>query len=438
MPVPHRRAGAARLLALVVILAACAPAASPPPSAATTAPPATSPVPLSPAATGTPAPSREPVTGLDWGTAAEVARPADAFALDPDPTTGPAGPGTAGHPGHFPGQAVMADVANREGLLVAVGFVGPDPWRPIAWRSTDAEHWTLAEMGDRASVTPAFATSVTATPAGFVAVGRAGPAAAAWTSPDGMAWTRHDPPAPTPGGPAERMTVVEAGAGGLLAGGSAGPELFERHARVWRSTDGTRWTPVPEDSSFDGAEITALRPLDDGWLALARLGSGQRTTGSTGWRSSDGATWTALDDAAIAGGWVRGIAVAPDGALVAVGSEPDERGAWTWRSDDGGRTWSQAPETAALTHFGEKIRMTDVVATRDGVLAVGNLVGVQYGSGMSWLSADGLTWERSPIQAVFGQGEPLAVVAWGRGYVAVGDFGAPDNYIPRVWLTPPG
>ena len=34
-------------------------------------------------------------------------------------------------------------------------------------------------------------------------------------------------------------------------------------------------------------------------------------------------------------------------------------------------------------------------------------------------------------------GEPQAVIADGPGYVATGTVGAPDNYIPTVWLSPP-
>jgi hypothetical protein len=41
-----------------------------------------------------------------------------------------------------------------------------------------------------------------------------------------------------------------------------------------------------------------------------------------------------------------------------------------------------------------------------------------------------------PDEAVFGQGEPQAVISDGPGYVATGTVGAPDNYIPTVWLSP--
>ena len=60
--------------------------------------------------------------GLGWAKVYEVERPEEAFALPSEPPTGPVGPGTAGHPGHFPGQAIVADVAVTPGGLVAVGL----------------------------------------------------------------------------------------------------------------------------------------------------------------------------------------------------------------------------------------------------------------------------------------------------------------------------
>jgi hypothetical protein len=81
--------------------------------------------------------------------------------------------------------------------------------------------------------------------------------------------------------------------------------------------------------------------------------------------------------------------------------------------------------------------MTDVTATAIGLLAVGNLVEMQFGTGQSWRSSDGLHWERSPIQPSMGQAEPSAVVPFGDRFVMVGTFGAPDNDIPRAWISPP-
>lgn len=415
------RVAAVSSLLTVALVACWAPA---PPSA-----------PATPSAT--PAPSREPVLGFDWSRA-EVPRPADAFSL-PDPTTGPAHPNTAGHPGHFPGQAIVADVAVAAEALAAVGFVGPD-WRPVMWRADDPRRWELVEVGRPVADEAAFAVAVAALDGGgTLAVGRSGRRPAAWRSDDGGASWSHVEPAVL-GGPDdwERMTAVAAAGRLVVAGGSVGPELLERHARFWTSADGgLTWTPAPDDEGFADAEVVAIVPLADGWLALGRLGTGQRTTGSIAWRSPDARAWRRIDDPALADGWVRGATIGPDGTVVAVGSDRDEREALVWTSADGGATWQRAPSEPSRGNRGQKIRMTDVTALDGMLYAVGNYVALQFGTGAMWRSADGVRWERAPYQVGFGQAEPMAVVAAGPGLVAVGSSGAPDNYIPRVWLSPP-
>ena len=83
----------------------------------------------------------------------------------------------------------------------------------------------------------------------------------------------------------ERITALGTrNDGTLVAGGSVGPELLDRHARFWRSGDnGSTWTAVPDQEGFDGTEVTAIIPVDEDWLALGRIGNGQRTTGSLTW-----------------------------------------------------------------------------------------------------------------------------------------------------------
>jgi hypothetical protein len=423
-----------RIAVLVALLVSesCAPSSTAPP--ASVAPASTAgQVDASPVGPG--------VAGLDWRAATDVAWPEDAFPTGPLPTEGPHGRFTAGHPGHFPGQATMTDLVNLADGLIAVGYVGWD-WRPVAWTSTDLDHWSLVEIGRAEPTEPAFAVALTPLPGGggVVAVGRAGHRPIAWTSSDGGAWAAHD--VPVIGGPTEweRMTTVASGPLGLLAGGSVGPELLDRRARFWRSQDGVAWTPVADDPGLDGAEVTAITPIADGWLALGRLGTGQRTTGSIAWRSPDGDHWTRVDDPDLARGWARSVTRAGDGELVAVGSEPDEIGAYVWQSTDEGGTWKLAPEEPSRTYAGGKgkARMLDVTVTPTGLLAVGNVVDVQYGTGESWTSTDSVHWDRSPNQPSMGQAEPSAVVPFAEGrYVMIGTFGAPDNYIPRVWISPP-
>src|SRR2546421_181730 len=79
-----------------------------------------------PLSTRSPSPAGPPVLGIDWGKAPSVERPEDAFA---QPSAGaslpaPEGTGRSGHPLHFPGQAMLVDLAALpSGELVSIGYV---------------------------------------------------------------------------------------------------------------------------------------------------------------------------------------------------------------------------------------------------------------------------------------------------------------------------
>jgi hypothetical protein len=104
-----------------------------------------------------------------------------------------------------------------------------------------------------------------------------------------------------------------------------------------------------------------------------------------------------------------------------------------WRSTDD-TAWEAAPREDSRLYEPYKIRMTDVVETPGGLVAVGNYVGLQYGTATSWTGTDWRHWTRAPGYPALGQGEMLAVTRGGPGLVSVGSFGAPDNYIPTIWL----
>jgi hypothetical protein len=376
-----------------------------------------------------------PVLGLDWGRATSVERPEEAFA---QPSPGASipfslGVGRSGHPLHFPGQAIMADVASvPSGGLVSVGYVHPG-WHPAAWTSGDGQSWALQDMG---STEFTFPVAVTVGSDGtIVAVGRSGPAPVDWTSRDGRSWQPHSVATLGDGATAERMTAVIAVPGGYLAGGSAGPELLDRHARFWRSTDGATWTPVEDDpEAFANSEVRAIARHGDVFVAIGTVGSIQEVTGSVAWVSEDGERWARIDDEALKGGRAVALAEAPFGGLVAVGSDVTEDEAFAWISEDG-RSWTRAPSEPSRQYHG-KIRMTDVAVVGDELVGVGNYVGLQRGTAISWVSRDGLHWEQSQTAPIQEQVELYAVVPAGPGVVAVGSFGAPDDYIPVVLLSP--
>lgn len=375
-------------------------------------------------------PSGPAVLGIDWTRAASVERPSN-FEVDPN-----ASAYTGTHPIlRIPGQAMIADVAGLPGGgFVAVGYVPPD-WVPVAWTSSDGLDWSIHSMG---MTDFTFPVSVAAGADGtVVAVGRYGQMPVAWTSRDGVAWQRHSVPVPESSDVAERMTTVVASKRGYLAGGSAGPELFDRHARFWTSIDGRDWRPVPDDPvAFENSEVRAITTAGDGFVAVGVVGPAQEPSGAVAWTSADGVTWTRVDDPSFVDGITVAVVRAPFGGLVAVGSDLDRREAVAWTSPDGHR-WTRAPSESSRQHPGGYAWMTDAISMADTVIAIGEYQGLQRGTATSWVSRDGLRWDRARSAPVQEQGEFYAISPGGPGIVVVGSFGAPDSYVPGVWLSPP-
>ena len=374
--------------------------------------------------------SGPPELGIDWARAKPVERPADFnFATAPPPFNG-----GAGHPLHNPGQAMMADVVEvPDRGFVSVGYAYPG-WRPVAWTSPDGIEWAVHPMGTTDFTFPV--SLVTLADGTLVAVGRSGPRPVAWTSPDGLTWAEHPVSILGDGTVAERMTSVMSIDNGLLAGGSVGPELGERHARFWRSTDGVTWVPSPDDAdAFAEAEVRALTRLGDGFVAIGLIGSAQETVGSVAWLSRDGETWERVDDAALATGKTLALSTAPWGGVVAVGSEFDRREAAVWSSSDG-RRWTKAPSEASRRGGNGYAWMTDIVPIGDLLIAIGDYQDLQRPTALSWVSRDGKAWTEARAAPVQQGAEFYAVVGGGPGLIAVGSYGSPDDYIPTVWLSP--
>jgi hypothetical protein len=374
-------------------------------------------------------PSGPPVLGIDWARAPSVERPSN-FEVDPE-----ASAYTGVHPIlRIPGQATIADVTPLPaGGYVAVGYVPPD-WTPASWTSSDGLNWSIHSMGTTDFTFPVSLAAGTDGTA--VAVGRSGRLPVSWTSTDGVAWQEHSVPLLEGGDVAERMTTVVATKSGYVAGGSVGPELFDRHARFWTSVDGLRWTSVSDDpASFANAEVRAITTFDAGFVAVGVVGTVQHPSGAVAWTSPDGSKWTRIDDASFADGIAVAVVPAPFGGLVAVGSDLGRREAVAWTSPDGHR-WTRAPNEASREHSGGFAWMTDVAAVGDTLIGIGDYQGLQRGTAISWVSRDGLHWDQARSAPVQEQGEFYAITPGGPGVIVVGSFGAPDSYVPTIWLSP--
>jgi hypothetical protein len=349
--------------------------------------------------------------------------------------------GGLGHPGHFSGQGNPYDLAAVGDRLIAVGYTFPD-FHAVAWSATDRHAWSLADIDP--GTDDAFAEAIAAglpdgPTAGRVAVvGRIGTDGAAWTNADGTNWAAaaasanafHEPPE-------TQITTVVAGPNGFVAGGWAGISNQPGAGRFWASPDGRSWARLATGAVPDpDGRIASIARGPHGWVAVGTTGPVGEPTGAAAWTSQDGTEWSQVNVAPPAGR-MRAVTAGGPG-FVAVGSDLAGTKAMVWLSTDG-RTWTVAPAQDSLEYHGLGITMADVTAGPGAELvAVGHfLFGTQYGQGTAWTSHDGgRTWTRMPDEAVLGQGEPAAVVPDGPGYVATGTVGAPDNYIPTVWLSP--
>jgi hypothetical protein len=376
-----------------------------------------------------PTPTASGALGIDWGRATSVERPANY-----EETVSPSYVGK--HPIlRIQGQASPVDLTSLAGGgFVAVGYAPPD-WLPFAWTSATGDRWAIHPMGSTEFTFPVAVT--TAADGTVIAVGRAGREPVAWTTRDGVAWDRHAVPILGGDGVPERMTTVTSGLRGFVAGGSVGPELAERHARFWHSTDGVRWVPSADDETvFADAEVRSITPFDGGFLAVGVVGTVQQPMGSVAWISLDGSVWKRIASPAFEGGIAASVSAAPWGGLVAVGWSIDRRNAVAWTSPDG-LAWTRAPDEPSRQHSGGFAWMTDVVAIGDLAIAVGDVQGLQRGTAESWISRDGVTWTVSNSAPVQQGAEFYAIVPNGSGgALAVGAFGAPDSYVPNVWITP--
>jgi hypothetical protein len=308
-----------------------------------------------------------------------------------------------------------------------------------AWTSADGRRWDRVVDLPAADDTPLAA--VAARGSTVVAVGRHGTAPAVWASADSLHWQEAQLPvasgvASDVAGPVQAAAV--AGGSDFAVGGWAGAPNAVPSARFWVSPDARHWTvaTLAPAEKLD-SRVVAIAAARGRFVAVGETGPEGSPTGSAAWWSDDGRRWSRVPPATLPpDATLEAVGAAPTG-FVAVGSSVARDRAVVWLSSDG-RHWSPAADQPAFHHFGLKLRMRGVAAGGPGLVVVGaSLFGTQFGTASVWVSADGTVWQQVPDVPAFDGAEMNAIVAREDELVAVGTWGAPDQYVPTVWLSPP-
>jgi len=197
---------------------------------------------------------------------------------------------------------------------------------------------------------------------------------------------------------------------------------------------GLVWGRVPDDEAvFGGAGSQEMSSVVVGGPGLVAVGSDESggDPDSAVWVSADGSTWARLEDGVVLGGAgdqrMDGVVAGGPGLVAFGGDDPDgEAGAAAyvpavWVSADG-LTWERVPLDGAV--LGEAQHIAFIAAGGPGLVAVGDDRSGGDSDAAVWVSADGYTWARVPHdEAVFGgTADQLmsSVTFGGPGLVAVG------------------
>lgn len=387
---------------------------------------------------------------------------------DPDGVFGVEGEGTV----H------LSDVVAGGPGYVAVGGVGEGRYGEggtvaAVWTSADGAAWERVPHDDAVFGMPgtgAFtaASAVTTVGQELVAVGveAHGEAlvALAWLSEDGRDWTRVEVDDPRRRDATDlALHAIHATDDGLVAVGieRGGPAGDEERPAVWRSPDGTAWSPVelhPADDATRWGFLSTLTAHDGQLIAAgASGGPGSRGWVATVWHGSiaEGLTRVPHDDAVFGGPgmpWIHGLVVAGR-TLVAVGTvdshhldDPPWSPAAVWTSTDG-VTWQRVAHDHEVFGVDDDATMLDVVATPWGLIAVGHRIPeaddpmARRFVGAVWTSPDAIQWTRlADDDATFAPGGYAALTALTAGpdgLVAIGSVGTDDaGPTGAVWTSP--
>ncbi len=157
------------------------------------------------------------------------------------------------------------------------------------------------------------------------------------------------------------------------------------------------WARVAGVEGLATAELVTLNTVTAGrdrFVAAGTASTGSELGAALVAESPDGATWTALGAGGLEGGFVNGVAIGADGALVAAGARlgvDDAPAPAFWRFADG--AWAPASGVTTLPAG----QANAVAAIGDGFVAVGHgyrdPVTFVPQVGQVWVSDDGRAWE---------------------------------------------
>ncbi len=342
-------------------------------------------------------------------------------------------------PGYFcdPCHALAEDqlfgVGESPAGFIAVGVQQP-PAEAIAFESSDGRDWAPARGFEGATGTTAIAAARNGRLT--VIVGSRQSGATAWASTGGSGqWTEAPPQAdllvPYAAG---AMTAVAPLGDGFVAGGYRDDPLHDAaSAAVWRSTDGLTWHADDADGVFQGGRIWGIA-TSPGVVVAVGTGGDPNYGPAAAWRWTPATGWQTARIEPDAGGAMQAVAATPSG-FVAVGLDDHDQGARSWTSPDG-LTWTAAPDQPAFHYSQQPVRMQAVAAGPGGLIAGGWRSDAGKGSGVTWTSADGVTWQGPAWQNSFSGGQIRGVAVSGQAAVAVGRTGYPDLNQAAVWVRP--
>ena len=311
---------------------------------------------------------------------------------------------------------------------------------PSVWRSADGQSWEPVpasfEGGPRHGQEGGFneLKALARTDDGYVATGGGAQARRVWSSADGSAWVEAELPAAARAASRLDLALLAASGSDVVVGSTVEvmpPRLLLRRQGRWLdagvATPLSPLRPVAVESGVVATEdefVLWSNALDAG-PGLADEGGAARL-----WRSSDGRRWRPLrSSAAFDLAFVHSMVAAPDGGLIAVGTEPSvapvvSRGpphAKTWVSSNGD---SWLLDDAPFRDEPLAQSLTGVARRGDRVVAVGSLTrSVVDFDAVFWVRDGSGPWRRvRGVPSSEGEGaEGAARVCAGRpGWLALG------------------